>query len=85
MRGAFEAILESFRTRVIKQIPSELLAAACLDPQQVHASFTIKFLEICSTNVQMLLKALVQKYNLNEIAVQMQQGINDSVYEVFFF
>lgn len=71
-------MLESFKRRVIDHIPHEFLVAACLDPQQVNAPFTRKFVEASELTVQQLLKSLVQKYELNEVAQVDQEETTQS-------
>lgn len=58
-------------------VPKEFLGAACLDPAQVNSSYVISELEKRNLSLPVLLKSLVEKYQLlviqNEHANQRQQ------------
>lgn len=49
----------------MNSIDIEFLAAACLDPQQIFANYTSKYLENYGTTVQKVLKDVIAKYEIN--------------------
>lgn len=78
LKNAFKVVLDKFSTRILDCIEIEFLAAACLDPQQVFASYTSKFLEKYGTTVQKVLKDVIVKYELNTDINTPNQGAHNS-------
>lgn len=74
LRDVFSCVSYAFKRRITSKIDYEYLAAACLDPQQLFASYTIEYLEQNNTTAEELLKNMVLKYDLNIVNTSNLQG-----------